>query len=345
MRVRAVLQDKFCLILVYFIFILRLHKYFFSEVKISSLFTSEIFFNQFTINTSEICDCIRQVFANINEIPDTMTTQTIKISVVFNIHDFNFSDERGNSLGLNYDTIPDTAWYVCTFWTTSGAEDSICLNWARVSGPPADSIFVDTNLTPFLDTSEVHVLNGSVTVLPIALCGDSNSDGVVNLLDILFLIGWLYKGGPSPNPPIIGDVDGSGASDDAMIYFWISDPDTAGTYNMLCIDDDNDLTEATETDKTPKLFLREYDAVFECTEEKYNNESDVELWLLVEDVVVNNEFTLLETLAERIARAIIKNFDIESIRLRVRKPRVPIRGNLDYVEVEIERGKEGISIS
>lgn len=66
---------------------------------------------------------------------------------------------------------------------------------------------------------------------------------------------------------------------------------------------------------------------------------------LVEDVVVNNEFTLLETLAERIARAIIKNFDIESIRLRVRKPRVPIRGNLDYVEVEIERGKEGISIS
>lgn len=58
---------------------------------------------------------------------------------------------------------------------------------------------------------------------------------------------------------------------------------------------------------------------------------------LVEDVVVNNEYTLLETLAERIARAILRNFDIEGVRLRVRKPRVPIRGNLDYVEVEIER--------
>ena len=58
---------------------------------------------------------------------------------------------------------------------------------------------------------------------------------------------------------------------------------------------------------------------------------------LVEDVVVNNEYTLLETLADRIADTIMKNFKIDGIRLRIRKPRVPIRGNLDYVEVEIER--------
>lgn len=65
---------------------------------------------------------------------------------------------------------------------------------------------------------------------------------------------------------------------------------------------------------------------------------------LVEDVVVNNEYTLLETLAEHIATAIINHFDILGLRLKVRKPRVPIRGNLDYVEVEIERGEKGISI-
>ena len=63
---------------------------------------------------------------------------------------------------------------------------------------------------------------------------------------------------------------------------------------------------------------------------------------LVEDVVVNNEYTLLETLAERIAMAILTDFDIEGILLRVRKPRVPIRGNLDYVEVEIARDKADI---
>ena len=60
---------------------------------------------------------------------------------------------------------------------------------------------------------------------------------------------------------------------------------------------------------------------------------------LVEDVVVNNEYTLLETLAEHIAKALMDHFDIHGLRLRVRKPRVPIRGNLDYVEVEIEREK------
>lgn len=88
-----------------------------------------------------------------------------------------------------------------------------------------------------------------------------------------------------------------------------------------------DASEALETDELAKAI--NYCKVFE----------------LVEDVVVNNEYTLLETLAERIATAILKEFDIESIRLRVRKPRVPIRGNLDYVEVEIERDKKGVSVS
>ena len=38
---------------------------------------------------------------------------------------------------------------------------------------------------------------------------------------------------------------------------------------------------------------------------------------MVEDVVVNNEYTLLETLAENIAEAILKDFNIDRIRLRV----------------------------
>jgi len=59
---------------------------------------------------------------------------------------------------------------------------------------------------------------------------------------------------------------------------------------------------------------------------------------LVEDVVINHEYALLETLAEHIAQAIMDHFRIDGLRVRVRKPRVPIRGNLDYVEVEIGRG-------
>ena len=43
------------------------------------------------------------------------------------------------------------------------------------------------------------------------VCGDANGDETVNLLDITFLINYLYKGGPAPNPIEKADVnDGDG---------------------------------------------------------------------------------------------------------------------------------------
>ena len=46
------------------------------------------------------------------------------------------------------------------------------------------------------------------------------------------------------------------------------------------------------------------------------------------------KFTLLETLADRIADEILQNFPINSTLIRVRKPNVPLNGFLDNVEVE-----------
>ncbi|UCD16743.1 MAG: S8 family serine peptidase [Candidatus Zixiibacteriota bacterium] len=44
-------------------------------------------------------------------------------------------------------------------------------------------------------------------------CGDANGDNSVNLLDILFLIDYLYNAppGPSPDPPQAGDANGDGS--------------------------------------------------------------------------------------------------------------------------------------
>ena len=42
------------------------------------------------------------------------------------------------------------------------------------------------------------------------VCGDANASGTVNLLDVTYLISYLYKGGPAPNPPQSGDVNNSG---------------------------------------------------------------------------------------------------------------------------------------
>jgi hypothetical protein len=41
-------------------------------------------------------------------------------------------------------------------------------------------------------------------------CGDANSNGLVNVLDITFIINYLYKHGASPNPIQIADVNSSG---------------------------------------------------------------------------------------------------------------------------------------
>ncbi|MFH1335586.1 MAG: dockerin type I domain-containing protein [Candidatus Zixiibacteriota bacterium] len=38
-------------------------------------------------------------------------------------------------------------------------------------------------------------------------CGDVNADGVKNVGDIVYLINYLFKDGPSPNPLGIGDVN------------------------------------------------------------------------------------------------------------------------------------------
>jgi len=43
------------------------------------------------------------------------------------------------------------------------------------------------------------------------LCGDADGSGWINILDVSYLISYLYKGGPASNPPAASDADGNGA--------------------------------------------------------------------------------------------------------------------------------------
>ncbi len=61
------------------------------------------------------------------------------------------------------------------------------------------------------------------------------------------------------------------------------------------------------------------------------------VYLTVRDIFNGYKFTLLETLADRIATRILEKFPVETVRLKVRKPHVPVNGFLDNVEVEIFR--------
>jgi M6 family metalloprotease-like protein len=40
------------------------------------------------------------------------------------------------------------------------------------------------------------------------VCGDANGDDDVNIADAVFLIAYVFKGGPAPDPPCVGDANG-----------------------------------------------------------------------------------------------------------------------------------------
>ena len=48
-------------------------------------------------------------------------------------------------------------------------------------------------------------------VPPPYICGDADRSGAINVLDVTYLVRYLYKGGPGPIPIVAGDADGSGA--------------------------------------------------------------------------------------------------------------------------------------
>jgi len=54
-------------------------------------------------------------------------------------------------------------------------------------------------------------------------------------------------------------------------------------------------------------------------------------------LIENNEFKLIETIAEKVAKEVLDNFNVEKVIVRVRKPGALADKNVNYTEVEITR--------
>tara|TARA_X000000368_G_scaffold406489_1_gene384811 strand:- start:1325 stop:1687 length:363 start_codon:yes stop_codon:yes gene_type:complete len=63
------------------------------------------------------------------------------------------------------------------------------------------------------------------------------------------------------------------------------------------------------------------------------------IFKLVDEIVSNTKYNLIETLADKIAGKILDGYEIDKVAVRVRKPKVQINGILDTVEVEMEKIK------
>ena len=61
---------------------------------------------------------------------------------------------------------------------------------------------------------------------------------------------------------------------------------------------------------------------------------------LIKEVSENRRFQLLAALGEHIADKLLARFaHVDEAMVRIRKPSVPISGPIDYVEVEVVRGR------
>ncbi len=106
-------------------------------------------------------------------------------------------------------------------WIPRG--DGILCNLYFTTSPTGggNSVLIDTAFYPPISRT---VFSDSVanTIFPVIkpghitinnipfVCGDASGSSTVNALDITFMINYLYKHGPAPNPLISADVNGTG---------------------------------------------------------------------------------------------------------------------------------------
>lgn len=94
--------------------------------------------------------------------------------------------------------------------------------------------------------------------------------------------------------------------------------------------------------ETGRRFEVDCELVFDIakaseTDSLANTVDYTKVYRMIEDILKNNKFNLLETLVDRLADSIFKSFAIERLKIKVRKMTPPIPGNIDYFEIETER--------
>ncbi|MFZ1685367.1 MAG: dockerin type I domain-containing protein [Candidatus Zixiibacteriota bacterium] len=137
--------------------------------------------------------------------PDSIVNRTATLSFAVNINDFGLANSGGQLIGLVQDTTWDTTCFHCANYF-----DGACVQWV-VSTPPCDSISIERIISnPRFDTSYIHLIAGSVTLLPncrpIPLAGDVSGNAVVDSNDLALLRDYVQFGTPPLAQPLNADL-------------------------------------------------------------------------------------------------------------------------------------------
>ncbi len=105
--------------------------------------------------------------------------------------------------------------------------DTGFFTWVPIPADTLNSPYVDTFIvndgTGKADTGTVMIkVKPKAVIPPSGQEGDLNGDGVITVTDVLFLINFLFKNGPEPNPPPAGDINADCVTTMADIVYLIN---------------------------------------------------------------------------------------------------------------------------
>jgi len=158
-------------------------------------------------------------FFHSDYISDTVTI------VAFSPVDLIVTDPVGDSIGIGFNTIPGADYDITTDWDHDGDNDDIVTIPDRLVGDylievvaePGDTgvydlgIRIDGSDLVMLGTDEPSPPPGEVIPFsynaPWYMRGDANGDWVVSVTDVVYLINYLFIGGPGPEVWQTGDAN------------------------------------------------------------------------------------------------------------------------------------------
>jgi len=156
---------------------------------------------------------------DIYDIPDTLQDRTVDFLFV---EPPGFATPQGVTIGVGQDTIivHDTTCWHCIGWTGDS-----CDAWVQVplGSPDCDSVYVSVyeDIRPNFDG--ILTENGSITVIAPALRGDMDGDGQpITIADLVYLIQYMFVGGPPPDPLWTADCDSDGEITINDVVCWVN---------------------------------------------------------------------------------------------------------------------------
>jgi 6-phosphogluconolactonase (cycloisomerase 2 family) len=173
-------------------------------------------------------------------------TDTLRI-MAFSPVDLLVTDPKGDSIGLNFNTIPGASYDTTQDINGDEDKDDLVTVPSRLIGPyvirivtePNDSgyyeigIRIDGSATQSLMAGHHSPPPGEVDTFfynaPWYIRGDANSDWTIDIADVVYLLNYLFLGGPAPDPLAAGDINCDGmidAGDAAYLldYLFVNGP-------------------------------------------------------------------------------------------------------------------------